>query len=906
MYDGATAAPTVYFKVVSEPSINSLKSHARSPLPLGHSVGGMRILAVLGAGRFGMAYLAAAADPKSGEQRHVVLREYMPAGLATRRSDSYAVRALRASDRPDFDWGLARLRQEAEALAALDHPNLARSLGLIEENGTAYRIEEYVDGQSLDSILERRGKLPEAEIRFLLAPLLDGLEQIHRVGLVHGGIEPAQILFRPGGIPVLVGFGAPRPTPSARGADTEASWSAYAPHEIQDSRASVGPWTDIYALGAVLYRAVSGVAPSPGAARIAALDRGEPDPQGTARGLPGYGPGLLAAIDKALALAERERPQSLAAFRAVLSRAPDSASEAAPRRKAAEPQLFDVEAAKISPPSGTREIAPMHQVRGLRRRAPLPDSPPPLAGPVPGAPPVPAAPAAPPAGRRPPPGRSMPRTWIWIAAFGAVIAAAMLGWRQYEAGTRHAAAPAAPDAHRADEQRRAARQRQAEEAQKAESARRADEARKADEARRAEDARQAEAARQAEQARRADEARRAEAERRAEEARRRAEAERAERAAAALREAIPKIEAALAGQDWAGARTLLADAESLAPNHAKLSDLRGALVAETARRVARADEAAQRREWAAAEKLLDEAAAVLPGSDIVTAGRARIERARRAWELGRVALERRADLLIDEGVAAARKFDFSGASNKLGEAEQALEGFAADHPLRARLAGAVAEVQRLLDDVEYERHRVADYDAYLANRARADALFDLAQKELHEKKNAVRACVLYRESGGLGHVGAQNQLGLCFASGQGMPKDEVEAYNWFRRAAEGGNAIGQYNLAQAFATGNGIARHYESAVHWARKSAEQGYPKGLCRLGLFYRDGEGVAADAAEAARLFRQGADKGDEWCMALLAEAYEKGAGIAKNARQARLWYERAAAKGYEPAKAWLKAPR
>jgi TPR repeat protein len=294
---------------------------------------------------------------------------------------------------------------------------------------------------------------------------------------------------------------------------------------------------------------------------------------------------------------------------------------------------------------------------------------------------------------------------------------------------------------------------------------------------------------------------------------------------------------------------------------------------------------------------------VWPDSPAVAAGRVRLERARAAWQESRVALERKADLLIGEGLAAARRFDFSGASNKLGEAEQALEGFPADHPLKSKLAEAVAAVQRLVDDVEYERHRVRDAETYLVNRARADALFDLGQKELYEKKNHVRACVLYREAGGLGHVGAQNQLGLCFASGNGMPKDEVEAYGWFRRAAEGGNAIAQYNVSHAFAVGAGISRDYPSAVVWARKSAEQGYPKGICRLGLLYREGEGVEADAAQSAKLFRQGADKGDEWCMALLAEAYEKGTGVAKDVRQARLWYTRAAAKGYEAAKARLK---
>jgi hypothetical protein len=402
-------------------------------------------------------------------------------------------------------------------------------LGLIEENGTGYLAEEYVEGQSLAAILERRGKLPEAEIRFLLSPLLDGLEQVHRVGLVHSGIEPADILFRSGGVPVLVGFGAPRPSTSARGPEADAgpTWNEYAPHEIYDSRASVGPWTDIYALGAVLYRTVAGVAPPSGAARVAALDGGKPDPYRAAQGLPGYSAGLLAAIDRALALVERERPQSLAAFRGALSRTPEGASEAPVRRKAEEPLLFDLETAKVPAPSGTREIAPVHKVRGLRRRAPLPDSPPPLAGPVPGAPMPPAAPvaAAASAEAKAAPRRAVPRTWIWIVAFGGVIAAGLLGWRQYEAGMQRAAAPAsvtpapdAPEARRAEEQRRAAAQRQAEEAQK-EAVRRTQEAQKAEAARQAEEARKADETRRAEEARKADETRKAEEARQAEEAR---------------------------------------------------------------------------------------------------------------------------------------------------------------------------------------------------------------------------------------------------------------------------------------------------------------------------------------------------------------------------------------------------
>src|SRR5262249_10051459 len=138
-----TACPSpfsVRSKPVSGPSTNSLNPQARSPLPLGHQLAGLRILAVLGSGRFGLTYLAVGIDSRWGEQRNVALREYMPADLAIRRSDSCAVRPLRASDRPDFDWGLSRLRQESEAVKALEHQSLARVFGLVEEYGTGYLV----------------------------------------------------------------------------------------------------------------------------------------------------------------------------------------------------------------------------------------------------------------------------------------------------------------------------------------------------------------------------------------------------------------------------------------------------------------------------------------------------------------------------------------------------------------------------------------------------------------------------------------------------------------------------------------------------------------------------------------------------------------------------------------------
>jgi TPR repeat protein/serine/threonine protein kinase len=871
-------------------------------------VGGLKLLAYLGANRFGLTYLATAND--KGKRPRIVLREYMPAGLATRRPDGVAVRPLRTADRLDFEWGLVCLRQESEALAALDHPAITPVLGLIEENGTAYLAEAFAEGERLAVVLERRARLPEGEACFLLAPLLDALEQAHRMGLVHGGIEPDRIFIGRRGVPVLAGFGMQRAATPARALETDSglAWNPYAANEIYDRRGAIGPWTDVYGLGAILYRAITGKAPPAAPWRLRVLERGEPDPILPLAEVSDWSASQLAAVGLALTPRERDRLQSIGALRAALAQAAEK-----PAQKSNQGQLF------ASAPAVTNQHKTMDT-------APPQPEPLPVAAvaaapaPAPGTPP--AAPALSP----------RPRWWrrlrrsqrMWGAAVAAICVLVLGGWLISALPFDPVAAIGSFDADRGGERRdvRAPRDpaaaRQAEEARRLEAAVKAEQARIAEERKRAEEARKAESERLAEERRKAEEERKvqaalaAEAARQAEEARKAEElreAEEGRRAEAARRSeqinaAAPAIEEAIERKDWAAARTALAELEQIDPDHVKVVGLRSRFTIEIAKRVAGADEAAARREWSEAAALLAEAALIQPDSPILAAGRVRMERARKDWEGSRDILERKAAVLIEEAVIAAQGFDFPAAAEKLGEAEQALSGFADDHPARVRLQAAVSQVQRAIDDVEFERMRTRDADNYLINRARADALFALAQKEFHEKKNAERACTLYREAGKLGHVGAQNQIGLCFATGRGMPRDATEAYAWFRRSAEGGNAIGQFNLAHAFATGAGVTRHPESAVEWARKSAEQGYPKGMCRLGLLIRDGEGVAADPKQALALFEKGAAKQDEWCMALLGEVFENGLGVEKNLALARRWYERAAAKGYEAAADRLKS--
>jgi hypothetical protein len=370
-------------------------------------------------------------------------------------------------------------------------------------------------------------------------------------------------------------------------------------------------------------------------------------------------------------------------------------------------------------------------------------------------------------------------------------------------------------------------------------------------------------------------------------------------AAERLTDLLRAADAALQVGAWPTLRQAVQEIASLDAAHPRLEHFRGALISEGARLVARADESAERRDWAEAAQLLDGAAALLPDSPMVQQGRERVARARETWEQGREKLFAEAERLLSLADVAIDTFAWDEARERLGETEDLLLGFAAELPLRVRLAQTVRKLERAEEDLRYERQRTADERRYLLERERADGLFASAHSAWHESKDAERACLLYRDAAQLGHVGAQNQIGLCFASGRGVARDAAEAYDWFRRAAEGGNSVGQFNLANVYAEGFGTDRDDERALAWARRSADAGYPKAFCRLGVIYREGRAIASDRAESVKWFQRGAGAGEAWCMALLGEAYEHGWGIVENKELARTWFERAAARGYEPAR-------
>ncbi len=281
--------------------------HALQP---GHELLWYRIREVLGQGSFGITYLC----QDLNHHRLVVIKEYAPEYFA-RREDGH--RMVPGSDTDaDFVRGLERFVHQAETLDRFQHPNIVRVMDVFETNNTAYMIMDYERGESLGSVLTRQKTLSDLELCGLLLPVLDGLEAIHRAGMLHGNLKPSNIYIRTDGSPVLLDFGCTRQAPGTQSNVTPLASPGYAPIE-QYTQGKPGPWTDLYGLGATGYRAVVGSAPIDALARAEAMQAEAPDPYEPLGGRTKapYSQALLKGIDHALAFESTHRPQTVSEWR---------------------------------------------------------------------------------------------------------------------------------------------------------------------------------------------------------------------------------------------------------------------------------------------------------------------------------------------------------------------------------------------------------------------------------------------------------------------------------------------------------------------------------------------------------------------------------------------------------------
>ena len=268
---------------------------------------------VLGAGGFALTYLAR--DESLDAWRAV--KEYLPREWAVRREG--AVRPRTERDAENYRWGLDRFLKEARILAQFEHHrDIVSVYRVFEGLGTAYLVMEYVDGRSLKDVIASAGVLPDDAVRALLLSLTHGLAEVHGAGLLHRDIKPDNVMLRPNGMPVLIDFGSARQVTRGSRPLTEILTPGYAPIEQYSERGHQGPWSDIYALGAVAYVALSGKLPDTAPDRV----RGDRLPPVTDAARRRVHAGLAAAVDAALAVDEGDRPQTVIEWRAMLEDRP--------------------------------------------------------------------------------------------------------------------------------------------------------------------------------------------------------------------------------------------------------------------------------------------------------------------------------------------------------------------------------------------------------------------------------------------------------------------------------------------------------------------------------------------------------------------------------------------------------
>ncbi|MEK8052210.1 serine/threonine-protein kinase [Ideonella sp. DXS22W] len=284
-------------------------------LPLGTRMAEFEVLKVIGEGGFGIVYLV----QDHMLQRRVAIKEYMPASLAT-RGQGLEVVVKSERDRSLFDAGLAGFLQEARMLAQFDHPALLKVYRFWQANGTAYMVMPFYEGTTLKATLKNLGAPPDERwLMGLLAPLTEALEVLHAERCYHRDIAPDNILLLAGtGKPLLLDFGAARMVISdATQALTAILKPGYAPVEqyAEVPGMKQGPWTDIYALCAVVYAAITGAKPPAAVGRT--VHDGYVPLVRSAAGR--YSPSFLQAIDDGLRVRPEERTQSIDALRQALA-----------------------------------------------------------------------------------------------------------------------------------------------------------------------------------------------------------------------------------------------------------------------------------------------------------------------------------------------------------------------------------------------------------------------------------------------------------------------------------------------------------------------------------------------------------------------------------------------------------
>jgi len=291
-------------------------------LPNGYRLNEYTIVRKIGGGGFSIVYLA-----RDDTNQPVAIKEYLPGALVLRTEGSVIVQANSAENNNIFRHGMKCFFEEGRALACINHPNVVRVTNFFRANDTVYMVMNYERGKTLQQHIQaNRGSIRESFIRRVFAQLLNGLREVHTHKLLHLDIKPSNLYIRLDGTPVLIDFGAARQTLSQEETKLQPMYTpGFAAPEQYHNRERLGPWTDVYSIGASLYACLAGYPPQAADARLL-NDKLAPASK-TWQGV--YSDQLLEIIDRCLKLNYMERPQSVFSLQKILV---DRTSMEPPRR----------------------------------------------------------------------------------------------------------------------------------------------------------------------------------------------------------------------------------------------------------------------------------------------------------------------------------------------------------------------------------------------------------------------------------------------------------------------------------------------------------------------------------------------------------------------------------------------
>ena len=281
---------------------------AADTLAPGYHLGEYLIEEVLGQGGFGITYRAQ--DTRLGAR--VAIKEYFPQSYSARDAHSTIIPRTGA-DLENYRWGLAEFLKEARALAKFKHPHIVRVLRYLETNGTAYMVMEYEEGETLASYLRNHGgQLDEPRLLRIFLQVLGGLQAVHDLGLLHLDIKPDNIYLRANQEPMLIDFGSARQTRGDGGTQKIMLTPGYCALEQYPGHGDIGAWSDVYSVGATLYRCITGQMPIDSLERQDKFARSHIDPLRPATSFerPFYSAEIRRCIDAALNLSSADRPVS--------------------------------------------------------------------------------------------------------------------------------------------------------------------------------------------------------------------------------------------------------------------------------------------------------------------------------------------------------------------------------------------------------------------------------------------------------------------------------------------------------------------------------------------------------------------------------------------------------------------